>query len=324
MGEKASIFQGVQVGIQALVGTPVPANKKLLAVSVTPGVSVEADAFRADGNKYPSFVTLNKDWSTVDIKGKNTYNEVLYLLASLLSEPVPTQQGASTAYKWVFGSNISSEDAGKLLTVEQGDANSAWRAADVRVSGLTFTFNRKEVSISGSGIGGPMDTNAVVMTPAPTSLTPRPVLATQGKFYMADSQAGLAAATAMTRGFSAEFALTDLVGLAWPVGGNPVIVEKEPKLQHKLKLAADLVGMGMITNMRNGATKWFRLLYEGAIIADTYKYTLQIDFPAQILDVGKPGDEDGLFVFEYTLQGIYDAVWAKSFEISVITDVQTL
>ncbi|TLN01392.1 hypothetical protein FDZ74_15870, partial [bacterium] len=157
MGEKASIFQGVQIGIQTVAGTAVPANKKLLASSVTPGVGLEADSFRPDGNKYPSFVTLNKDWSTVDIKGKNTYNEVLYLLSSLLSEPIPTQQGATTAYKWIFGSNISAEDPGKLLTVEQGDANSAWRAKDVRVSGLTFTFNRKEVSISGAGIGGPLE-----------------------------------------------------------------------------------------------------------------------------------------------------------------------
>lgn len=323
MGEKASIFQGVQIGIQAVAGTPVAAGKKLLAVSVTPGMSVEADSFRPDGNKFSSFVTLNKDWSTHDIKGKNTYNEVLYLLASLLGQPVPTQQGATTAYKWVFGSNVSAEDAGKLLTVEQGDANSAWRAPDVRVSGLTFTFNRKEVSVSGSGIGGPMEPG-VTMTATPTSMTPRPILPAHGKFYMADTQAGLAGAVAMTRGFSAEFALTDLVGLAWPVGGDPVLVEKEPKLAHKLKLAADIVGMGLITTMRNGATKWFRLLYEGAIIADTYKYTFQVDFPAQLKDLSKPGDEDGLAVFEYGLQGIYDATWGKAFEISVITDAQSL
>lgn len=323
MGEKASIFQGVQIGIQAVAGTPVAAGKKLLAASITPGISVEADSFRPDGNKYPSFVTLNKDWSTHDIKGKNTYNEVLYLLASLLGQPVPTQQGATTAYKWVFGSNVSAEDAGKLLTVEQGDANSAWRAPDVRVSGLTFTFNRKEVSVSGSGIGGPIETE-VSMTPTPTSMTPRPILPVHGKFYMADTQAGLAGATAMTRGFSAEFALTDLIGLAWPVGGDPVLVEKEPKLQHKLKLAADIVGMGLIATMRNGATKWFRLLYEGATIASTYKYTFQIDFPAQIKDLSKPSDEDGLTVFEYGLQGIYDPTWGKPFEISMITDAQSL
>lgn len=323
MGEKASIFQTVQLGIESTPMTPVAANKKLLALSIVPSVSVEADAFRAMGNKYPSFVTLNKDWSALDLSGKLTYNEVLYALVSLLSQPTPAQQGATAAYKWTFVSDTDGEDAGKTFTVEQGDANSAWRVPGVRVSGLTLVFNRNEVSLSGAAIGGQMETG-ITLTAAPTSMTPKPVLPAHLSFKMADTQAGLAGATPLTRGFSLSFALTDKVNLAWPVGQNPVTVEKEPKLEHMLKVATDTVGMGMLATMRAGSTKWFRVKATGALIAAPYYYDVQIDFPAQISNVGKMSDEEGLYLMEYTLAGIHDATWGKSFQIDVITDNQTL
>lgn len=323
MGEKASIFQGVQVGIETTPGTPVPANKKLLATSLVPGSRVEADAFRAMGNKYASFVTLNKEWAEANISGKLTYNEVLYLLVSLLSQPTPVQQGATAAYKWTFVSATNAEDAGKSLTVEQGDANSAWRAAGVRVNGLTLTFNRNEVAVSGSAIGEPLETG-ITLTASPTSLTPLPVLPAHLLLYQADTQAGLAGASPISRGFGLEWSLTNKFGLAWPVGGDPVAVETEPTLEAKLKLASDTVGMGFYATMRSGATKWFRVKATGALIADTYYQTFQLDFPAQINNVGDFSDEDGLYLLEYNLAGLHDATWGKSFQIDVTTNVQNL
>ncbi|MEJ5222850.1 MAG: hypothetical protein WHV44_00220 [Anaerolineales bacterium] len=323
MGEKASIFQTVQIGVEITPGTAVPANKKLLATSIVPSVKTEGDTFRAMGNKYPSFAVLNKEWSEASIEGKLTYNEILYVLSSLLSQPTPAQQGATTAYKWTFTSNTSAEDAGKTLTVEQGDANTAWRAAGVKVSGLEFTFNRNEVTLSGSAIGQPLEIG-ITLTASPTSMTPKPVLPAHVKLYMADTQSGLDSAQAVTRGFSATWSLTDKNALAWPLGQSPVLIESEPKLEAKLSLATDSVGLGLITQMRSAATKWFRIKAEGAIIASTYKYTFQIDFPANITEAGEFSDEDGIYLVEWTLAGIHDSTWDKAFQIDVISDVQTL
>ena len=323
MGEKASIFQGVQVGVEATAGTPVAANKKLLAVSVVPNPRTEADAFKAQGNKYASFVTLNKEWAEANISGKLTYNEILYLLSSLLSVPTPVQQGGTTAYLWTFTSNTSGEDAGKTLTIEQGDANSAWRSAGMRVSGLEFTFNRNEVSVSGNAIGKAIETG-VILTSSPTSLTPKPVLPAHLSFYLADTQAGLAGATALTRGFSLNWALNGKIAHAWPVGQDPVTVESAPTAEAKLKLATDTVGMGLISTMRAGSTKWVRVKGVGGLIASTYYYTFQIDFPAQIKDVSDFTDEDNLYLAEYSLEMVHDATWGKSFQITVTADVATL
>lgn len=323
MTEKASIFQTVQAGIETTAGTPVAANKKLLAMSFEMQPKGQSTPFRAMGNKYASFVTLNKEWTDFSLSGLLTYNEILYALSSLLAEPTPVQQGATTAYLWTFTSDTDGPDAGKTLTIEQGDAVTAWRSAGVQVAGLTFTFNRNGVTIGGAAIGEAIETG-ITLTASPTALSPVPVLPTQLKFYAADSQAGLAGATAMTRGFSLVYGLTSKYGLSWPVGQDPYTVEKEPTLGGSLRLATDTVGMGLIGTMRAGSTKWFRVKAEGATIATTYKYTFQLDFPAQISEPGGFGDEDGAHVIDLNFTGKHDATWGKSFEIAITTNVQAL
>lgn len=323
MGEKNTIFQNVQIGIEGTAGTPVAANRKLLACSIVPKIRTEADAFRAMGNKYPSFVTINKEWSEHSIEGRPTYNEILYLLSSLLSQPTPAQQAGTAAYLWTFDSATSAADAGKTLTVEQGDADTGWRAAGVRVSGLEFAFSRNKCSISGAAIGEQIETG-ITLTAAPTSLTPLPVLPAHLAFRTAATRAGLTGATALTRGFAASFSLTDKVGLAWPVGQDPIAVEGEPKIGAKLKLATDSNGMGMIATMRAGTTQWFRITAQGALIASTYYNKLEIDFAAQIMEPGEFGDQDNVYALEYGLQPIHDATWGKAFEIRVTTTTSTL
>lgn len=323
MGEKATVFQTIQIGKESTPGTAVAANKKLLACSLVPQIRTESEAFRVAGNKYASFVVVNKEWSELAIDGKLTYNEILYLLVSRLSEPTPVQQGGTTAYKWTFVSNTSGEDVGKTFTVEQGDANNAWRVAGALVTGLTFTFNRSGVNVNGTGLAKPIETG-ITLTASPTSMTPRPVLPSHLSFKTASTQAGLAGATALTRGFSMEFSMTDKAGNAWPVGQNAVLVEGVPNLSAKLKLATDSTGMGYIANMRAGDTVWFRIKATGALIASTYYYDFQLDFPAQIEAPGDMGDESNIYALEYGLKPIHDATWGKAFQIDVITDVATI
>jgi hypothetical protein len=317
MGEKATVFQVPQIGIETVPGTAVAANKKLLACSLVPQPRTESEEFRAAGNKYASFVVLNKEWAEVAIDGRATYNEILYLLSSLISQPTPAQQGGSAAYKWGFNSSTSGEDAGKSLTIEQGDANNAWRVAGA------FQFSRNGVTLSGSGLAKAIETG-ITLTAGPTSMTPRPILPSHLSFKTATTQAGLAGASALTRGFSMEFSLGDKVGLAWPVGQSQVLVEGVPAVSAKLKLAADTVGVGYITNMRAGDTVWFRIKGTGALIASTYYQDFQLDFPAQIEAPGDFGDEGNIYALEYALKPIHDATWGKSFQIDVITDASTI
>jgi hypothetical protein len=324
MAEKATIFQTVQLGIETTSGTAVAANRKLTSISITPAIKTDSKTLKPIGSKYPSLAVVNKEWSEAKVEADQlTYNEILYPLVSLLSQPTPVQQGATSAYKWTFTSDTFGEDAGKTFTVEQGDASSAWRSAGVKIKGLEFTFKRDEVSVSGDAIGQPLETG-ITMTASPTSMTPKPVLPAHLNLYMADSRAGLDSASELTRGFALTWGLTDKNALAWPIGQNPVLIESEPKLEAKLSLATDSVGLGLITQMRNAATKWFRLKAVGDVIEGAYNYTFQIDFPANITEAGEFSDSDGIYLVEWTLAGIHDSTWGKAFQIDIINAVQTL
>jgi len=324
MAEKASIFQTVQIGIESTPGTAVPANRKLTSLSIIPTIKTDSKTLKPIGSKYPSLAVVNKEWVEAKVEGEQlTYNEILYPLVSLLSQPTPIQQGGTSAYKWTFISNTFGEDAGKTLTVEQGDALSAWRSAGVKIKGLEFKFQRNEVSVSGDAIGQPLETG-VMLTANPTSMTPKPVLPIHLSLYMADSQAGLDSAQPLTRGFALTWGLKDKNALAWPIGQAPVIVESSPKLEAKISLATDAVGLGLITQMRNASKKWFRIKAVGDTIEGAYNYTFQIDFAANVTDASDFSDQDGLYLVEWTLVGVHDPDWGKAFQIDVITDVQTL
>ena len=127
----------------------------------------------------------------------------------------------------------------------------------------------------------------------------------------------------MTRVFSLVWSLTDKVGLAWPVGQDPVMVELAPSITATLRVATDTTGLGLIANMRAGSTKWFRVKAEGAVIAGSAaKNTFQLDFPAQIMGVAIHPTRR-ISVLEYEMSGVHDAT-CKAFEITLINSLSTL
>ena len=252
--EKASIFQGAQIGVEATPGTAVAANKKLMTMSIKPGHRGESKVVRPSGYKYATASYPLKEWGAFSVDGDMTFNEMVYLLAGLLDHEPPTQQGATGAYKWLFSSLTSEGDDTKSFTIEQGDENSAWRLVGARYTGVTLNFSRTGVTIQGDGIGAKFEEN-VTLTPDPTELEPIMVLPTQLKLYVADTRAALADAQALKRSFSLEWSLTNKFGLAWPLGADPFAVEGEPNNTAKVRLATDTFGMSFITDLRVAKTK---------------------------------------------------------------------
>lgn len=316
----ATVFQGIQIGVEVTPGTAAPANKKLLSMSFKPSPQVETKPFRAMGNKYASFASLNKEWASVNIEGVPTYNELLYALVSLLHYNAPVQQGSTPAYKWTLTSNTSAADEGRSFTIEQGDANSAWRAVGVRISGLTFGFNRSDVTLSGNGIGEAVETG-ITMTASPTSLSPVPMLPPDMKVYMADTFADLATAQPLTNSFAMEFSLTDKFGLAWAIGQDPQAVEGEPNASGKITVATDTAGMALIAALRQAETKWFKVEFVGPVISGSHNHKFTLIFPAQIESVGDPNDYENVYTVDFGLLPIHDATWGKSLQVEVVTDV---
>lgn len=325
MAERATVFQTVQIGVEATAGTGVAANKKLTATSISPAIKLEANKFRALGNKFATIMAPGKEWVSAKIEGAPSYNELAYLLSSLVSYAAPVQQGGSIAYLWTFNPATAALDVVKTLTVEQGSSVRAHKFAYGQINGLEINFSRAGIELSGEMLGNALQ-DGITMTGTPTEIALKPILPTQVNVYLADTYVGLPG-TALTRVISAGWSFKDKYGPLFALAsaggtGFSAVVEKEPTLTGKLKVQADAAGMGLVTQMRAGSTKFMRIEAVGELIASTYYYTLRIDLAGKVSEPSEFSDEDGVYAIEWNLEGVHDATWGFATQL-LLTNILT-
>lgn len=331
MTDRASIFEGVQIGLEITgsSGGSVAAGKKLNALSIQPGVKAEVASFRPMGVKYPTLTALGKEWVEASLEGQLTYSELIYPFAGLIGGGSVGSylgaSGAASAWNWSFVGG-SSSDTAQTYTVEQGSTTRAARFSYGLITGLSLNFTRNETTLSGTMLGNAL-VDGITLTASPTSVELKPLLASDVDVFLDDTSATLGD-TKLTRALAVSWELTDKYSPLWAINSAyssfAAHVESEPKLVVKLKLEADAVGMGLLTTMRAGDTKWMQILATGAAITGTYNYLLQIDTALQVTDVSEFSDEDGVFAIEWTFTGIYDNTWGKAFDIDVVNQQATL
>ncbi len=325
MAERATIFQTVQIGVETVYGTGVAANRKLTGLSIEPSPRVEIETFRAAGMKFATVSALNKEWSEADLSGPITYTEMVYLLNSLL-KAVTTPTGAGNAKTWAFDLSSSAADTVKSFTVEQGSSERAHSVAGGLVTGLSLEFSREGCELTGTMLAKALS-DGITLTAAPTEVALKPVMATQVTVKTAATQAGLTAASALTRVLSCSWALTDRFAPLWALNASndfPATVEIEPTLECKIKLEADAAGMAYLTNLRAGSSVFVRIGATGEAISGGGNYSMTIDAACKVTDVAPFEDSDGVFAVEYTLGGVHDATWGKATSITLINEMTAL
>jgi CheY-specific phosphatase CheX len=85
----------------------------------------------------------------------------------------------------------------------------------------------------------------------------------------------------------------------------------------KLRMIADATGMGLLTTMLAGTSVFIRIGCVGATLGSS-TYLLNIDTALKVAADPTPiEDADGLASIEWTFDGVYDATWAKVFNITI-------
>ncbi|AZF90300.1 MAG: tail protein [Phage 5P_3] len=155
MTERSAIHQTVQIGVETTHGTRPAggANKRLLATSITPAIQKSNEPFRPRGYKYPTVVVPGREHVEAGIEGIGAYNDLTYLLASLLGAPTSVQQGGTAAYKHTFSPDSNDVDAVKSFYVEEGGDVRAHAFAYGLVTELGLNISREAVELSGAMIG---------------------------------------------------------------------------------------------------------------------------------------------------------------------------
>jgi hypothetical protein len=169
---------------------------------------------------------------------------------------------------------------------------------------------------------------AGVVGVVPTTLALVPILANDCSLYLADAQADLAAAVALTDGFSVSWGLTDKLSPKWVLNAANTSwkepVETVPKLVSTLEMEADATGMGLLTQLRSGATKWLRIKFAGPEIETGQNYTLTIDMACKVTNITEFKDSDGVYGVGWELTGVHDGTWGSAFSVALTCAVASI
>lgn len=327
MAENATVAQAVQIGKETTPGTGVAAGKLLQYTSFDLDPNIDTVGFRPMGSKIQSTVLPGKDFTNFSISGQGSYQELPYLLSSLLIDATPTTSD-TTAKTWLYEPTNRTENTKARYTIEQGSAVRAGKVAFGAVNGLEVTFNRESgVQISGSGWAQQYQDN-ITLTAAPTTVAEAPILPTHLNVYVNDSFATIGT-TKLTRDFNAVWRCSDVVGQVWPINSANASfaadVEQVPTVQMELTAEADTAGMAFLTAVRAGATKYVRLEAISTVLAGaaTAFYKVWFDAALKVSSVGGFDDSDGVKVVNWTLDAVADATFSAT-AFSRVTVVNTL
>lgn len=328
MAERAALTQGVQVGVETTPGTGVAANKQFQAIGISAGVSMDPQRFKPMGSKFATIVVPGKEWVEADIEGISSYSELIWFFASCLVAPGAPSTVDTSAKKWTFSPANASEDTVKTMTVEQGGVVRAHKFAYGLVTELELNFTRDETSVKGKMIGQLLS-DGITLTASPTAPPNVPIIPNEVDVFL-DATSGALGTTKLTRVLSANIKIGSRFNPVWVLNtanaSYVAHVEVEPVAEITLLVEADTAGMGFLTQMRAGSTKFLRIGCTSATLAGgtTQKYQMNWDAAVKVKDVGSFSDEDGVYAVEWTLEQVYDAAWTKAFSVDVWNKEATL
>lgn len=327
MPELSTVAQTVQVGKETTPGTGVAAGKLLQYTSFELDPQIETVAFRPMGSKINSAVLPGKDFTNLTISGQGSYQELPYLLSSLLVDATPTTVDTS-GKQWLYEPTNRTENTKARYTIEQGSATRAGKVTFGAVNGLEVTFNRESgVQISGSGWAQNYSDN-IALTGSPTTVTEAPMLPTHLNVYV-NSTFGAIGTTKLTRDFNAIWRCNDIANQVWPINSANASfaadVEVVPTVQMELTAEADTAGMAFLTNIRAGSTVYVRLEAISTVLAGAASafYKVWFDMAGKVSSMGGFDDNDGVKVINWTIDGVTDSTFSAT-AFSRVTVVNTL
>ncbi|MDY7102117.1 MAG: hypothetical protein S0880_13100 [Actinomycetota bacterium] len=328
MSERTTVTQVTNIGVESTSGTAVTCDKRLQALSIAPSINPEVAMFGPAGEKFSTVQALNAEWVTAQLSGQPTFTEIVYPLSSAMSAAAITTPGGGTdAREWAFEIDPTALSTPETFTVESGDSVRAHRFAYGIVDSLNLEFSRRNgVSLGGSMLAQAID-DGVTLESSPTAIDLVPVLGSQLDVYVDDASGDLGT-TKLTRNFRARLNIGNRFGAIWPMdsskGSFAATVELKPTVTLELQVEADSDGMGFLSTMRTGATKFVRIAAVGAEIETDQDYEMRFDFAGKVSGAGNFEDADGVWAMNWTFDAVHDADWGAALQALVRNDLTAL
>lgn len=326
MAERAVVTQGIQVGVETTPGTSVAANRRLRSIGIDPSPQANIDSFRPPGQKFQALTALGREWMEAGLSGRPSYNELQYVLASVMGNStvalVPTATGA---WEWQFAPLTFQEDDPITFTIEQGGAVRAHRFSYGIITEASLAINRDAVELGGSVMARRLEDD-IVLTAAPTSHPLVPILGNQMDVYVDDTFAGIGT-TKLGRLMSCTWTLGSRFNALWVVNSaEPSFVthiETEPTLSFEMIVEADEEGMAFLEQVRAAGRSYVQIKATGPEIEAGFNYSLELDMTGEIGALGGFSDQDGVYAVGWTFTGVDDDDMGGATQATLVNAVET-
>lgn len=329
---RAYVNQGVQVGVETTPGTGVAANKLFRSVSFNLSPKQEFQQNRAHGFKITTSSKVNRQWMEGPIDGQLDFNEIVYILSTILgTATITTPSGGTLSRQWLFTPKAQGDDVSKTLTVERGDSVAAQQITNVAATDLSFNFAKNELTIGGNAVG--RSATDTTLTGSPTPLATNQVIGgVDGvDVFIADA---LGALNATLYASKLTDAIHETFGIAKKQGPRFVHNTTYPSFKDLVEMAPDLTASfatehnaqsrALYAAIQSNPTKFLGKRVTGPIIEGAIPYLFEIIYACSITGA-EEADEDGVYAYNYTAVPRYDStLGGASFQIRVVNTLTAL
>jgi hypothetical protein len=299
---RATVFQGMQIGVETNPGAAVAANVRLLNTYIDASPATNIKPFRNAGARFNTGQQRGKEHTTAKISGILSYGDLPYLLGSLLCK------GTAGTFK----PSAFTKDAIDTLTVEMGDANYAERFAYGVVTGLSMQFSKDEATLSGEMIGYPIEEDAT-LTASPTSAADKAVDMDSVDVLVGTDVASLAKVTRiMSAGVTMTGWRSPFFTLDSGVDSFSDTTEKAPELTSQFVLPHESEAAGYMADLRASTRRILRV--KAQEVVGTTTHLLQITCPFTFQG-NERGDQDDAYASTFNLAACYDSAFAGAIEV---------
>ena len=330
MPERATVNEWSRWGFEATHGVYKTQDfRQLQATTVRLNPQIEIERFAPQGYKYPVHVFPAKEMVTGEIEGKGSYSDMSYLVSGILKPATIIRNIPTTglSYTWTWTQGGVGEDDPVSFTIEAGQVARVERAAYAIINQLGLAFNRSTVETSGELMARPLDDGIGFSGTGFQELAAVPILGSHVNVYLDATSAALGT-TKMVRMVSADWSLGDrFLPMFYLDRSQPSFtnhVETSPTGEIKLVMQADATAMGLLNNMRSGASMFMRIEALGPLIETIYYHSFIIDACVKVVSAPSRSDQDGIYGAEWTFAMVHDTTWAKAFEIKANNRLATL
>lgn len=148
---RATLYQGIQIGIESTPGTQVPATRRLINLELLQTPQIPVKTVRYQGFKGAGGTQKGQRHTEAKFNGVMDYSLLPYLASLAWGSGNPTTANGGTTWHW----NPNSVDPITPLsaTIEQGSSVGAEKFGYATLMDLAFKWSREDASIEGTMFG---------------------------------------------------------------------------------------------------------------------------------------------------------------------------